>query len=345
MGKLSFAGAKTSNFKPKCNADKSYTELITELAQDAAANAEPLKKLSELKAKATEIMDAMSKAGNPHNVKYSVYKNKEGETQFKLTINGGGVALKDEAGKDVVDEKGNKKIVGGQTLDLILDSDMNVAKRFISTKEWDAANKKMITTPLKKNQYNQAIQNMLVDLKDYLPAAPAREMTDFVKNMLDQLREISPVMQVPEKVKEGDKWVPALDEDGHEKMKNVQQYYAKFDTYTDEKGKTYNNLIISNHGDEQLTVALNDEQTGIRGVRYTDFAKYKETNEKKDVVSVWLDDTNLDVVRDDFMHDDIIGGILLKDTPVLEVSNSFEADMNAPEIDDLTIDDDEIPFG
>lgn len=351
MGKLSFKGAKTSNYQPKCNADKSLQNLQAELCQDPVANAEELKRFAELKNKAEEIMNAMKAAGNPHNVKYSAYKNKNDEMQYRITINGGGVVLKDADGNEVKDEKGNNKIVGSQTLDLILDKDMNVEKRFISKKDWDAASRTMTTTPLKKAEYNQAIKDMLEDLKDFLPAAPAREATPFVKGILEQLRELSPEMDVPEKVKNGkdasgkDIWVTAKDENGNDKMKRVKQYFATFDTYTGEKDKKeHTNIIISNHGNEQLTVALNDDQTGIRGVRYTDFSKFKETGNKDDIESIWLDDENVSSVKDNFLYNTVIGDILLKDGQ--EVSNDIEMDMNAPEnIEEQIIDEDEIPFG
>ncbi len=312
MAKLNFNGNNSrsnSNFEPSIkeyapkNGDNPNS--LANLMMDGKITADQAK---ALKAAATQVMDVMKSAGHPTNVTYQAYDKKTGEIGFKLSVRGR-------------DSKEGEL----QSLDMTLDKDMKITKAF-STKT-EQVNGHWKTDILKGSEYNNFMKNARAALKDLLPAAPARELPPFVKEISDKIREASPKMQ---------------NKEGQE----VAKYYTTLQSFKDKNNNDRTNMVVNTHGDEQLTITLNQDLDGITQLKYTDFSAYdKEKGNKDDIKNVVLDDSNLDQVRDTFLHDTVIGDILLsKDEKALAADEKDNIDMDFSNIPDVTIDEDEIPF-
>lgn len=319
MSKLNFTGNNSS--KPNSNFEPSIKEYAPKNKENvnSLANLMVDGKISAddvkaLKAKATEVMDTLKEAGNPANVTYQAYPTKAGDIAYRLTI----------AGRD--SKEGEL-----QRLEMTLDKDMNITKAFSTKTVPDGSTWK--TEVLKGSEYNNFMKNARTALKELLPEAPKRELPPFVKEISEKIREASP--KIPNK-------------DGEE----VAKYYSNIENFKDKNGTDRVNLVVKTHGDEQLTVTLNAELDGITRVKYTDFSGYDAEKKTGEVKNVVLDSDNLNEVRDTFLHDTVIGDILLsKDSKALESpAVEQEADMAEP---DLTEDgfmdipdglDEEFPF-
>lgn len=255
-----------------------------------------------LKAKATEVLDILKDAGHPANVTYQAFEKKDGEIGYKLTVKGR-------------DTKEGEL----QSFDMTLDKDMTITKAFATKTEQVAGEWK--TTALKGNETNEFIKNVRRDLKDLLPELPKRELPEFVKGIADKIREASPKM---------------TNKDGAE----VSQYYTKLENYKDKKGNERTKLVVNCHSDEQLTIGLNANMDGISFIAYQDFRAYdKEKGNKDDIKNIILDADNLEEVRDNFLHDVVIGDILLADVEKVATNDAKEAS----DFMDIEIDE-EIPF-
>lgn len=257
-----------------------------------------------LKAKATEVMETLKEAGYPANVVYQAFVKKDDTIGYKLTIKG-----RDSQEAEL------------QSLDMNLNSDFSIKSAFATKTEQVGGEWK--TTPLKGQEVNEFIKNARKALKDLLPELPKRELPEFVKGISDKIREASPKMQ---------------NKEGAE----VSQYYTKLENYKDKKGNERTKMVVNCHSDEQLTIGLNSKLDGISFIAYQDFRNYdKEKGNKDDIVNIILDSDNLDSVRDDFLHDVVIGDILLAD--VEKTAGKDEASKEAQDFMDIDIDD-EIPF-
>ena len=309
--KLDFIGNKgggRSNFEPSI---KEYApkngdnpnSLANLMADEKITPAE----VKALKAKATEVMDTLKEAGHPTNVTYQAYVSKKtGEIGYKLSVKGR-------------DSKEGEL----QSLDMTLDKDMKIVKAFPTVTE--QVDGKWNTRALKSAERNEFVKNAIRDLKDMLPELPKRELPAFVKEIADKIREASPMVQ---------------NKDGAE----VAKYYTQLIGFKDKNGNDRQNLVVNTHSDERLTITLNQNLDGITQIKYTDFRDYdKEKGNTDAIKNVVLDATNLEAIRDNFLHDTVIGDILLsKDQKALEQTEKAEPDfMNIP---DIEIDEDEIPF-
>lgn len=317
MSKLNFTGnntntGKSSNFEPS----------IKEYAPKNGNNPNSIANLmingkitaedaKALQAKATEVMDTLKAAGNPTNVTYQAYPTKAGDIAYKLTV----------AGRDNKDAE-------LQRLELTLDKDMKVVKAFPTKTVQENGSWK--TEVLKGAERNNFIKGAISALKDMLPELPKREVPAFIKEISEKIREVSPKMQ---------------NKDGAE----VAKYYTNIENFKDKNGNDRVNLVVKTHGDEELTITLNQEQDGITRLKYTDFSTYDRETKQGEVKNIVLDSTNLDEVRDTFLHDTIIGDILLsKDSKALEAPVAEqEADYTEPADGFMNIPDEideELPF-
>ena len=267
------------------------------------------KDAKELKAAATKVMDTLKEAGHPTNVTYQAYPKKSGEVGYKLTIKG-----RDSAEGEL------------QSIEMTLDKDMKITKAFAMVTEQD--NGQWKSRALKGAERNEFVKNSLRALKDLLPALPKRELPAFVKDIADKIREASPTIK---------------NKDGVE----VSKYYASLKPFKDKNGNDRQNLVVNTHSDERLIITLNPTMDGITQLKYSDFRDYDPAKKNTDAIkNIVLDASNLEEIRDNFLHDVVVGDILLsKDQKALENTEKAGVEQDFMNIPEIEIDEDEeIPF-
>lgn len=269
-----------------------------------------------LKEKATEVMNILKEAGHPTNVTYQAYESKQnpGQIGYKLSVKG-----RDSQEGEL------------QAVDMTLDKSMKITKAYATVTEQENGGWK--TRVLKGNERNDFVKNALRDLKDLLPEMPKRELPPFVKEIADKIREASPTIQ-------------------NDKGEDVSKYYTKLVPFKDKQGNDRTNLEVNTHGDEKLTITLNKDLDGITQIKYSDYRMYQALTDdekkapdaaKNNIKNIILNADNLEEIRDNFLHDTVIGDILLsKDNKALE-NEDKSVDQDFMNIPDMDIDE-EIPF-
>lgn len=312
--KLNFIGnnkpGRNTNFEPSI---KEYApkqgdnpNSLANLMMDGKITADDAK---ALKAKATEVMNTLKEAGNPTNVTYQAYVSKKtGEVGYKLTVKG-----RDSKDAEL------------QSLEMSLGEGMKIEKAFATVSEQVSG--EWQTRVVKGSEVNDFIKDSRRALKDLLPELPKRELPAFVKEISDKIREASPKI---------------TNKEGAE----VAKYYTQLVPFKDKNGNERSNLVVNTHGDERLAITLNKELDGITQIKYTDFREYDAEKKNTDAIkNIVIDADNVNDIRDNFLHDTVIGDILLsKDSKALEGGEKEGAEADFMNIPDIDLDEEEIPF-